>query len=62
MDYRHIGIMTVVFIFLKVGGYISWSWWLVLLPAYGSILSFLILVIIIFLSGKKKDIDPFEDD
>lgn len=28
------GLLTILFIGLKLGGVISWSWWLVLLPLY----------------------------
>ena len=28
-------ILTLIFITLKLTGYISWSWWLVLLPIWG---------------------------
>ncbi len=30
-----LGLLTIAFIVLKLTGYIDWSWWLVLLPAYG---------------------------
>jgi hypothetical protein len=29
------GLLTVLFIGLKLTDYIDWSWWLVLLPLYG---------------------------
>lgn len=29
------GLLTIVFIFLKLTGYITWSWWWVLLPLWG---------------------------
>lgn len=28
------GLLTILFIGLKLTGYIAWSWWLVLLPMY----------------------------
>ena len=40
------GLLTIVFIVLKLVGYINWSWWLVLLPAYGGILLVLVGVLI----------------
>lgn len=44
------GMLTIVFIALKLMGYISWSWWLILLPIYGwvalGILIILAMVII----------------
>ena len=30
-----IGLLTVLFIGLKLTGYINWSWWLVTLPLWG---------------------------
>lgn len=30
-----LGLLTILFIGLKLGGIISWSWWLVLFPLYG---------------------------
>lgn len=32
------GILTLIFITLKLTNYIAWSWWLVLLPFYGPLL------------------------
>ena len=29
------GILGLIFVTLKLTGYIAWSWWLVLLPFYG---------------------------
>lgn len=29
------GLLTILFIGLKLTNYIAWSWWLVLLPLYG---------------------------
>ena len=37
------GLLGILFVALKVLGYITWSWWLVLLPFYGG------LVIVAFL-------------
>ena len=31
------GLLTILFIALKLTGYINWSWWFVLLPLYGPI-------------------------
>lgn len=42
-----LGLLTIVFIVLKITGYIDWSWWLVLLPAYGGFALFLIFGTII---------------
>ena len=37
-------ILTIVFIFLKVLGIISWSWWLVLLPEIIAILFYIVFI------------------
>jgi hypothetical protein len=41
------GMLTVLFIGLKLGGVISWSWWWVLSPIWISLLVILLLVGII---------------
>ena len=35
MQIGFLGILALIFITLKLIGYITWSWWLVLLPVYG---------------------------
>lgn len=40
-------LLTLLFVGLKLTGYIAWSWWLVLLP---SILVFLIAIMAILIS------------
>jgi hypothetical protein len=40
------GLLTVLFIGLKLTNYITWSWWLVLLPMYGPLVIFLTLVLV----------------
>lgn len=39
-------VLGVVFITLKLMGYIAWSWWLVLLPIYGSAVIVVLLVLL----------------
>jgi hypothetical protein len=39
-----LGLLTIVFITLKLTGYIAWSWWWVLSPLWGGIA----LVLVIF--------------
>lgn len=39
-----LGLLTIVFITLKLTGYIAWSWWWVLAPLWGGIA----LVLVIF--------------
>jgi len=46
------GLLTILFIALKLTGYIQWSWWLVLLPAYAGLVLFLLIVLIWFLVNK----------
>lgn len=49
-----IGLLTIVFITLKLIGKISWSWWWVLSPIWiGFIVTFLILMIIIILMQSR---------
>ena len=31
------GLLGILFVALKILGYIAWSWWLVLLPFYGGL-------------------------
>lgn len=42
------GFLTLLFIGLKLTGYIDWSWWLVLLPFYGPIGIALLVILICF--------------
>jgi len=39
------GLLGILFIGLKLAGYIDWSWWWVLLPIYGPIALVLILLL-----------------
>lgn len=39
--------LGLLFIGLKLAGFIGWSWWLVLLPLYGPITLFLALLLIV---------------
>jgi hypothetical protein len=39
-------LLAVLFIGLKLTNYITWSWWLVLLPLYGPIVVVLFFIII----------------
>ena len=47
-------LLGVVFIILKLCGVIAWSWWLVLLPIYGSIILMVLIAIYMnyMLNGK----------
>ena len=41
------GLLTVLFVGLKLTEVITWSWWLVLLPAYGGVTLLIALVVIL---------------
>lgn len=42
------GLLTIVFIALKITGYIAWSWWWVLAPLWiGALLALALVVIIL---------------
>lgn len=42
-----LGMLSILFIGLKLTGYINWSWWLVLLPIYGPVSIMVPLVLLI---------------
>jgi hypothetical protein len=41
------GLLGILFIALKLTGYITWSWWLVLLPLYLPFAIFLVVALVI---------------
>jgi len=46
------GLLAIAFIILKLLGYISWSWWLVLAPIWiPACLSLFVLIIILIAGG-----------
>lgn len=51
------GLLAIVFITLKLTGYITWSWWWVLAPLWGPaavfLVIFLIIVLIAAIIGKR---------
>jgi len=50
LSYGGPGLLTllgVLFIGLKLTGYIDWPWWLVLLPLYGGLIVVLLVALII---------------
>lgn len=53
-----LGLLTLLFIGLKLTGYITWSWWWVLAPMWGTLsialLIMLGLAIFVYVNGKKK--------
>ena len=44
------GLLTIVFIILKLCGVITWSWWWVLSPLWISAILWVILVVIVLLT------------
>lgn len=45
------GLLALLFIGLKLTGFINWSWWLVLLPLYGGFALWIILAAIMLAAG-----------
>ena len=41
-------LLTVLFVGLKLLGYIDWAWWVVLIPVYGPVLAMGIIIVLIF--------------
>ena len=52
------GLLGLLFIGLKLGGVINWSWWLVLLPLYGGLaiglLAIAVLAVYYLVNGVPK--------
>ena len=48
------GLLTIVFIILKLCNIITWSWWWVLSPLWISTILWVILVVIVLLAGGWK--------
>jgi hypothetical protein len=53
MQLGFFSLLALIFITLKLLGYIDWSWWLVLLPAYGGLVIMLILFVILLAFNQK---------
>ena len=49
------GLLTIVFIILKLCGIITWSWWCVLSPLWISARLWVIVVVIVLLVGEWKN-------
>lgn len=49
------GLLTVLFIALKITGYIDWSWWWVLSPLWIPVIFFLLVFGIMLLIALRKD-------
>ena len=48
------GLLGIVFIVLKLTHYIDWSWWLVLLPLYGGVLLWIIIIALLIWFFKNR--------
>ena len=46
-----LGMLTILFIALKLTGYITWSWWWVLAPMWIPVVLAIIILIICFIAG-----------
>jgi hypothetical protein len=44
-----IGLLTILFIGLKLTGHITWSWWWVLFPAYGVPAILIVVLLVVFI-------------
>jgi hypothetical protein len=53
MQLGFFSLLALIFITLKLLGYIDWSWWLVLLPAYGGLVIMLVLFVILLALNQK---------
>lgn len=49
-----LGLLGVLFVGLKLTGYIAWSWWLVLLPFYGGLVVVLVVAAIAGVAEAKQ--------
>ena len=47
------GLLTLIFITLKLTGYIDWSWWLVLLPLFIPVIIIFVILAIMFSLGAR---------
>ena len=55
---QFVSLLTVLFIALKLTGYIDWNWFLVLLPIIiGPIIFLLLLVVALFVGMKVRDVE-----
>ena len=50
-----LGLLTIVFITLKLTGYINWSWWWVLAPLWGGFALVLAIMALVFLVVLIRD-------
>lgn len=48
------GLLAILFIGLKLTGYITWSWWLVTMPLWGGLVLFLAILLIVILAAASR--------
>lgn len=48
------GLLTVLFVALKLTSVINWSWWLVLLPAYGGVVLLILIIAVLALAASMS--------
>lgn len=53
MQLGFFSLLALILITLKLLNYIDWSWWLVLLPAYGGLVIMLVLFVILLAFNQK---------
>jgi hypothetical protein len=53
MQLGFFSLLALIFVTLKLLNYIDWSWWLVLLPAYGGLVIMLVLFVILLALNQK---------
>jgi hypothetical protein len=51
-----LGLLTIVFITLKLTGYINWSWWWVLAPLWGGFAAVFLIMALVFLVVLIRDV------
>ena len=47
------GLLTLIFITLKLTGYIDWSWWLVLMPLFVPVIIIFAILVIMLVMGAR---------
>ena len=47
------GLLGLVFIILKLCGVIDWDWWIVLAPIWGSVIIYLVIIILVAVDDYK---------
>ena len=49
-----LGMLTILFIGLKLAGFITWPWWLVLLPLWGPFAVIALLIVALFVINLRS--------